>query len=59
MTQRGKSQIYQYIKYNNNNQPKKLYDLQPEKDNFFEYQPSLDEIKSIVKEFVDKLENHK
>ena len=53
--QRGKSRLHEFIKYNNTKEPIELYNLEPVKNNFFEYQPSLEDINKTLHEFIDKV----
>ncbi|MEA3331641.1 MAG: hypothetical protein U9Q29_08120, partial [Campylobacterota bacterium] len=54
--QRGnKSRLDEYIKLNNTKAPKELYNLEPIKNNFYEYQPSVKEIEQTLDEFVEKI----
>lgn len=55
--QRGKSQLHEYIKLNNAKTPKEIYTLEAKKNNFYEYQPSQEEITQTLKEFISSIEN--
>ena len=53
--QRGKSRLHEYIKLNNAKAPKELYNLEAEKNNFVEYQPTDEEIHQTLVEFMKKI----
>ena len=53
--QRGKSTLYEYIKQNNAIKPKELYNLEAGKNNFVEYQPTVEEIHQTLVEFIEKI----
>jgi len=54
--QRGnKSRLYEYIKLHNAKAPKELYNLEAEKNNFYEYLPSVEEIQQTLNDFIDKV----
>ncbi len=53
--QRGKSRLYEYIKLNNAIKPKELYNLEAQKNNFVEYQPTVEEIQQTLVEFMKKI----
>jgi len=53
--QRGKSRLHEYIKLNNAKAPKELYNLEAEKNNFVEYQPTDEEIHQTLNEFMEKI----
>jgi hypothetical protein len=54
--QRGnKSRLHEYIKLNNTKSPKELYNLKAEKNNFYEYKPSVEDIHQTLVEFINKV----
>jgi len=54
--QRGnKSRLDEYIKLNNKKAPKELYNLEAVKNNFYEYQPSVEDIYQTLKDFIEKI----
>lgn len=55
LSQNNHSQLNEYIKHNNNKKPKELYELKPNKNNFVEYQPSVEEIEQTLRDFIKKI----
>ncbi len=54
--QRGnKSRLYEYIKLHNTKTPKELYNLKAVKNNFYEYQPTVEEIYQTLIEFIENI----
>ena len=54
--QRGnKSRLHEYIKDYNAEKPEELYNLEAEKNNFVEYQPTVEEIQQTLVEFIKKI----
>ena len=54
--QRGnKSRLDEYIKLNNTKLPKELYNLEAIKNNFYEYQPTVEDIQQTLNEFIEKI----
>ncbi len=54
--QRGKkSRLHEYIKLYNTKMPKELYNLKAVKNNFYEYQPTVEEIYQTLIEFIERV----